>query len=348
MLSGGGGGVVTNRSSYRPFFTDKHGKARHVGGQYDNKASFIERTTVEDAFDVPSGPVNRDAQQPLLDTPELRLVAAVFEDAARVLALSTTRANDHLKRQALSWVEATVESVPGFSFVECCRWLRLDEDWMREQFLRLATRNKAIGRRYGTIVRKRAQGSIAAALLLLLVATPARAAYSLLDFTPDARTQCLRRCDRKFPEPSPSAAPTRTPGPTGIAYCPDGVLNRPASQTDPWFGTTVDVPQGVTMSFCAPVTLPLVKGHPGQITFSWYDVSDQDCGALNVHVDAVDPPVRPRGGSGWSSSGQYVYYAKVGERETPEQTAPGVYVVTVTGGPSSDGCSRFRIAWKAS
>lgn len=160
MLSGGGGAAGGSR--FRPFFSDKNGKARLVGGEYDNKASFIERTTAADVFDVdPAGTVNATEPTPLLDTPELRLVAAVIEDAARLLAIPAVRANDHLKRQAVSWVKGTVESMPGFSFAACCAWLRLDEDWMREQLLRLATRGKGIGRRHHAVTRKQTQGRIA-------------------------------------------------------------------------------------------------------------------------------------------------------------------------------------------
>lgn len=108
----------------------------------------------------------------------------------------------------------------------------------------------------------------------------------------------------------------------------------------------MDVPEGVTKELCAPVVPPYVAGHPNQLTFSWYDVSDQDCGALNVSVDAVDGPPRHRGGEGFSASGQFVYYAKTGPKVTPEQTAPGIYVIKLVGGPSS--CVRYRIAWKAS
>jgi hypothetical protein len=154
--------------------------------------------------------------------------------------------------------------------------------------------------------------------------------------------------------PSPTPRPTNSPGgsvtppPGDPELCPDGYLSEPASKTDPWYGLTVDVPEGTTKRFCAPVMAPLVKTYPNQITFSWYDVSDQDCGAINVKIDAVDLPLRPRGGQGYSASGQYVYYAKVGSRSTPEQTAPGIYVVTLTGGPSAQSCSRFRIAWRVS
>jgi hypothetical protein len=58
-------------------------------------------------------------------------------------------------------VKGTVDSLPGFSFAECCAWLRLDEDWMRERLLELATRGKGIGRRHHAVVRKQAQGRIA-------------------------------------------------------------------------------------------------------------------------------------------------------------------------------------------
>lgn len=152
-----------SKRGFRPFFADKNGKARHVGGQYDNRASYIERTTLGDVFDdvVAVDSIDLESQRPVLDTPELRLVAAVMEDAARILALKTLRANEHLKRQALSWVKGTVDSMPGFSFAECCAWLRLDEDYMREQVIKLSTRNKGIGRRYHTIVRHRAQDRIA-------------------------------------------------------------------------------------------------------------------------------------------------------------------------------------------
>ncbi|MBY0278136.1 hypothetical protein K2Z84_22605 [Candidatus Binatia bacterium] len=143
--------------------------------------------------------------------------------------------------------------------------------------------------------------------------------------------------------------PTPTIGPTPPGdpeLCPDGYITEPASKTDPWYGVTVDVPQGVTKVFCAPITSPLVNTAPNQITFSWYDVSDQDCGALNVRIDPVDPPLRPRGGVGYSASGNFYYYGKIGSRLTPEQTARGIYVITVTGGPSA--CSRYRLAWRVS
>jgi hypothetical protein len=149
---------------------------------------------------------------------------------------------------------------------------------------------------------------------------------------------------------TPTPTPVATPRPTSTfipgdpTLCPDGFLTEAASKTDPWYGLTVDVPEGVTKRFCAPVMPPLVNTHPNSIVFSWYDVSDQDCGALNVHVDAVDAPSRPRGGAGFSASGQYYYYRRVGLLDRPEQTAPGVYVMTLVGGPSS--CTRYRIAWR--
>lgn len=159
MLSGGGGGV---QSSFRPFFADKNGKARLVGAEYDDKASFIERTSVEDAFDcVDGGTLNGATQEATCDTPELRLVAAVIEDAARTLALPSSPRNDHLKRQAMNWVRGTIDSMPGFSFAACCAWLRLDEDYMREQMQRVAARNKGIGRRHHTVTRRSDQGRVA-------------------------------------------------------------------------------------------------------------------------------------------------------------------------------------------
>lgn len=172
----------------------------------------------------------------------------------------------------------------------------------------------------------------------------------------DLLARYTRKCV-SLPTPTPTAAPSpspsRTPGPTisEAAACRDGTLNRVASQTDPWFGATVVVPQGETLHLCAPIREPLVHGHPNQITFSWYDVSDQDCGALNIRVDALDPPARTRGGQGWSASGQFVYNARVGSgdnaRLTPEQTKPGLYAITLIGGPASDSCNKYRIAWKA-
>ncbi|HEY8514996.1 MAG TPA: hypothetical protein VIS07_05760 [Candidatus Binatia bacterium] len=157
------------------------------------------------------------------------------------------------------------------------------------------------------------------------------------------------------PNPTPTPKPTSTPGGSVIPgdpnLCPDGFLSEPMSKTGAWYGLTVDVPQGVTRRFCAPVTPQLVPLPAGQdfytqITFQWYDVTDQDCGALNVHVDATDGFSRPRGGTGFSASGNYYYYGKVGSRIlTPDQTKPGIYVVTLTGGATS--CSRYRITWNA-
>ncbi len=139
---------------------------------------------------------------------------------------------------------------------------------------------------------------------------------------------------------TPTPAPTRSSSPTvADNTCPDGYLTTLASKTDPWFGVTTDIPEGTTKRFCARVT-----GQPWQIVFSWYDVSDQDCAAVNVRVDAPGDPPRPRGGDGFSASGSYVYYGRIGSKLTPEQVQPGDYVITLTGGPST--CSRFRVAWR--
>ncbi|MEW6268356.1 MAG: hypothetical protein AB1689_03560 [Thermodesulfobacteriota bacterium] len=157
-----------------------------------------------------------------------------------------------------------------------------------------------------------------------------------------------------LPTPKPTATPVGTVIPGDPLLCPDGFLTEPASKTDPWYGFTVDIPEGVTKRFCAPVEPPYATpqltsplgNYFTQITFSWYDVSDQDCGALNVHVDAVDGVSRPRGGPGFSASGNHVYYGKIGTRiTTPEQTLPGIYVMTLVGGPTT--CHRYRISWKA-
>ncbi len=144
--------------------------------------------------------------------------------------------------------------------------------------------------------------------------------------------------------PTPAPTPVGTVSPGDPELCPDGYITEPASKTDPWYGVTVDIPLGVTKVFCAPITSPLVTTAPSQIAISWYDVSDQDCAGLDVRVDAVDPPLRPRGGTGYPSSGTFYYYAKIGTRVTPEQTARGIYVITATGGSAA--CSRYRIAWR--
>lgn len=148
---GGGGGAVAQRRS-SPMFRDRNGKTHFAGANTDNRASYVQRDLV-DAHEVYDGGVQIGLDEPIVDTPEKRLVAAVIEDAARILALKTMRHNEHLKRQAMSWVKGGVDSMPGFSFVECCQWMNLDEDYMRSRMLKLSTREQGIGRAFREVRR---------------------------------------------------------------------------------------------------------------------------------------------------------------------------------------------------
>ncbi|MBY0274719.1 hypothetical protein K2Z84_05225 [Candidatus Binatia bacterium] len=175
-------------------------------------------------------------------------------------------------------------------------------------------------------------------------------------FRPGAKPAVLDCSDGNAPTPVPTAIATPSPVPTAIDerdLCPDGTLQDRASNTDPWYGVTAVIKPGEVKRYCAKIQPPLIPFYPRQITFSWYETSDQDCGALNVGVDALSGPPRPRGGAGYSASGNFYYYGKSRGRDgsviqTPEQTAPGIYVVTVIGGGElGTTCVNYRIAWKA-
>lgn len=74
-----------------------------------------------------------------MDSPELRLFAAILEDARFCLSQyslvdGTTRA------ETLAWVEGELDSVPLCSFREFCMMLELEEECIRAELLRLSIR----------------------------------------------------------------------------------------------------------------------------------------------------------------------------------------------------------------
>lgn len=82
---------------------------------------------------------------------------------------------------------------------------------------------------------------------------------------------------------------------------------------------------------------------PGRLIFSWEDLSGTGCGALNVQVEPLSGPARPRGTSGFVSTGNIQYVRKVDGKDDPKQTAPGLYTLTVSGG--SETCVLYEIGW---
>lgn len=198
-------------------------------------------------------------------------------------------------------------------------------------------------------------------LLVVAVATCAPDAGAQVTYeTMHALCPPIERICGPTPTPSPTRTPRFTPtpvrptptqSPSLAQRCPDGQLTGITSRTNKnWFGFDgVEVRPGQTKRFCAMVMPPQIPANtiPNSLSFTWYDVTDQDCGALSVKVDAVDPPPRHLGeqqfGKGFSSSGALHLYSNAGHKYTPEAVRQGVYVVTVFGGPSS--CTHFDIAW---
>jgi cysteine-rich repeat protein len=127
--------------------------------------------------------------------------------------------------------------------------------------------------------------------------------------------------------------------------CPDGVLSEPFGGSDVFRGVIATIAEGQVKQFCAPVYPPYVPEgiHPTRLTFAWYDASDRNCGALRVIVDPVDGPPRQRDSGGYWANGTLVYLSRFGTFDRPELTAPGTYVITAMGGPTT--CNRYIIAW---
>lgn len=137
-------------------------------------------------------------------------------------------------------------------------------------------------------------------------------------------------------------------GENASELCPDGLLTQEFGNN--YRGVFVTVPDGVVKRYCAPVYPPYLPDGivATRLTFSWYDASDWDCGALRVIVEPQEGPPRTRDSVDFFASGAFYYYRRVWAPppfDLPDYTAPGTYVVTVIGRLSTPECTRYAIAW---
>lgn len=142
---------------------------------------------------------------------------------------------------------------------------------------------------------------------------------------------------------SPDAADTYE-SPDFATVCPDGVLNRKLGRinTRAYGLEHYDLPFGRTLRFCAPVQPPLVPVHPETLRFQFYDESDRDCGGASFWVERLSTGER-FGTDAPLPGGTVQFRATWGTQYRPELTAPGTYVVAITGRTQS--CNRFRFGW---
>lgn len=142
----------------------------------------------------------------------------------------------------------------------------------------------------------------------------------------------------------PTAVPTPAPTPSLLEVCPDGYLDRRIAANTPFWGlSSVRVPRGATRVYCAPVQAPILPAglHPVRVTFEWFS-ADQDC-ALNMRVELRGDPDHARGTSAFTPNGNITFTRRSLNGDRPEQTTPGIYVVTVSGGSAT--CEVYRIGW---
>jgi len=146
---------------------------------------------------------------------------------------------------------------------------------------------------------------------------------------------------------SPGApTPTPTPHPAPSQICTSGFLNRKltANSTDYGLAST-DIPSGTTLTFCLPVQVPLIPDGaiPARITASWFG-RDANCRlSATLYADA-DPsnPDRMRTSVAAAANGNLTLVNQPVLGAAPN-TAPGVYILTLTGGSSS--CDVYRVFW---
>ncbi len=142
------------------------------------------------------------------------------------------------------------------------------------------------------------------------------------------------------PTPNPNATPTPV-RPTPTPATNDGCNGIPLDQVigDNWLGLRKQlVERGQSVTYCARVTRTGVK----KLAFSAYDVTDAQCGKLELVVRQI-------GNLGWTARSGMLSSPGVTALALldPQRTAPGTYEITAIGGNSAAGCTRFDIAWKA-
>lgn len=155
-------------------------------------------------------------------------------------------------------------------------------------------------------------------------------------------------CDDGNPNPTPTPGPTPPGGATptpggGSGACPDGYLSAPLGGG--WGLAGVSIPSGKVMKFCAQLEPPVIPPGvvPSRVTFSFYDESDRDCGALVMSVQQMSGAQQVKSSTSPLSNGAIHFTKRVGRTDDPSRVAQGLYIVTLTGHPTS--CSRYLITW---
>ena len=88
---------------------------------------------------------------------ELRLMAAVLEDAVATLLTDLRRCSNHQRRdyaEALKWINSRDDSDSVFSFINVCESLALDADYLRQGLIRKCAEIRGRKPLSGTGVRK--------------------------------------------------------------------------------------------------------------------------------------------------------------------------------------------------
>ena len=110
---------------------------------------------------------------------------------------------------------------------------------------------------------------------------------------------------------------------------------------DNWFGIkNVQLVEGQQIKYCATL-----GRQASMLRFTAYDMSDRRCGSAEIRVRQI-------GNAGWSRNSGFsaapgVTMAGTKLSGNPTLTAAGAYEVTLVGGHTNEGCTRFQIAWKA-
>ncbi len=137
------------------------------------------------------------------------------------------------------------------------------------------------------------------------------------------------------PGPSASPSPTATPATGG---CNGTALDKVVG--DNWFGfDNVQLAEGQQIRYCATL-----GRQASMLRFTAYDMSDRRCGSAEIRVRQI-------GNAGWSKKSGFsaapgVTMVGSGLIGNPTLTAAGAYEVTLVGGHTNEGCTKFRIGWK--
>ena len=137
------------------------------------------------------------------------------------------------------------------------------------------------------------------------------------------------------PTPIPGASPTPAP-----ERCIGIKLDKPVGDNGFLGFTNFQLVEGQQIEYCANVIR-----QASMLRFTAYDLSDRRCGSSEIRVRQI-------GNAGWAkvsgfSAAPGVTMVGSDLMGDPTLTAKGEYAVTLVGGHSNEGCTRFQIGWKA-